>query len=184
MPGQRLTTVSLSWQSSLPWSSSPEQTPIIKIMRALKYVIPLWTGIVVYSVTAMTIGRTGLRSYDDLSLERDKQRLNLEKLRNIRENLSGIRDALKYDSDTIAVYARDLGFGSEDEHFIRIVGGGVRSPQIHEGEMLQVETGDFINDKTLRVIAVCVAGALFLFLLFIDLLKALFGEDHEERRFG
>jgi cell division protein FtsB len=153
-------------------------------MRALKYVMPLWIGIVVYSITVIVIGKTGLRAYDDLSRERDKQRLNLEKLHGINENLSGIRDALKYDSDTIAVYARDLGFGSEDERFIRIIGlDSVRLPQINEGEMFPVETGDFVNDRTLRVTAVCVAGFLFLFLLFIDLLKALFGEDREKRRF-
>jgi cell division protein FtsB len=165
-------------------SSCLEQTPIIKIMRTLKYVMPLWTGIVIYSVTVITLGKTGLRSYDDLSRERDKQRLNLEKLSDIQESLSGIRDALKYDGDTIAVYARDLGFGSEDERFIRIVGlNSVHFPQIHEGEIVQVETGEFIDDKTLRVIAVCAAGALFLFLLFTDLLKALFGENNETRRF-
>jgi cell division protein FtsB len=154
-------------------------------MSALKYVMPLWMGIVIYSVTAMTLGKTGLRSYDDLSHERDKQRLNLEKLSDIRENLSGVRDALKYDGDTIAVYARDLGFGSEDERFIRIVElDSAHSPQIHEGDMVQVETSDFTDDKTLRVIAVCAAGALLLFLLFTDLLKALFGENNETRRFG
>jgi cell division protein FtsB len=153
-------------------------------MRTLKYVMPLWMGIVIYSVSAMTLGKTGLRSYDDLSRERDKQRLNLEKLSGIRENLLGVRDALKYDGDTIAVYARDLGFGSEDERFIRIVGlDSVHSPQIHEGEMVQVETGDFTDDKTLRVIALCAAGALFLFLLFTDLLKALFGKNNETRQF-
>jgi hypothetical protein len=134
-------------------------------------------GIVIYAVTVMTIGKTGIHSYNDLSRERDKQRLHLERLYGINENLSGIRDALKYDGDTIAVYARDLGFGAEDERFIRIVGGDhARLPQIHEGEMLRVETGAFIDDKTLRVIAVCVAGVLFLFLFFIDLLRALFGD--------
>jgi cell division protein FtsB len=154
-------------------------------MRTFKYFIPLWIGIVIYSVTVIAIGKTGLRAYDDLSREREKQRLNLEKLHGTNENLSGIRDALKYDSDTIAVYARDLGFGSEDERFIRIVGqDSVRSPKINEGEMFQVETGDFTNDKTLRIVAVCAAGILFLFLLFVDLLRALFGEDQENRQFG
>ncbi|MDR1468753.1 MAG: septum formation initiator family protein [Spirochaetaceae bacterium] len=152
-------------------------------MRALKYLMPLWIGIVIYSITAMTVGKTGLRAYDDLSREREKQRLNLEKLYGTNENLSGIRDALKYDSDTIAVYARGLGFGSEDERFIRIIGReNVRLPQMNEGETVPVETGNFTHDKTLRIMAICVAGALFLFLLFIDLLKALFGEDHEKER--
>jgi hypothetical protein len=68
-------------------SSRPGQTPIMKVMRAFKYVIPLWIGIIIYSVAVMTIGKTGFRSYDDLSYERDKQRLNLEKLHDIQEKL-------------------------------------------------------------------------------------------------
>jgi cell division protein FtsB len=150
--------------------------PKRKVMRVLKYLSPLWVGIVIYSMTVMTMGKIGFQAYGELLHEQDKQWQNLENLNNINQNLTGIRDALKYDGDTIAVYARELGFGSEDERFIRIVGTDiVRSPQISEGELIQVETGDFIEDKTLRIIAVCAAGTLFAILLLIDLLKMLFG---------
>jgi cell division protein FtsB len=146
-------------------------------MCVSKYLVPLWLGIVIYSMAVVTAGKTGLEAYDELLREREKQRLNLEKLHSINEGLLGVRDALKYDGDTIAVYARELGFGSEDERFIRIIGlDHVRSPQFTEGQLVQIETSDFIDDKSLRVIAVCVAGALFLFFVFIDLLKALSGD--------
>jgi cell division protein FtsB len=148
--------------------------PKIKVMRISKYLVPLWMGIVIYSIAVVTVGKTGLEAYDELLREREKQRQNLEKLYNITEDLSGVRDALKYDGDTIAVYARELGFGSENERFIRIVGlDTVRSSRITEGELVQIETSDFIDDKTLRIIAICAGGTLFLFFLFVDLLKAL-----------
>jgi hypothetical protein len=127
-------------------------------------------------MAVVTVGKIGGQAYDELLRERERQQSNLENLYNINENLTGIRDALKYDGDTIAVYARELGFGSEDERFIRIVGlDNIRSSQITEGELIPIETSDFIEDKTLRIIAVCVAGVLFLFLLFIDMLKVLSG---------
>jgi cell division protein FtsB len=152
------------------------KSPKIKVMRVSKYLVPLWAGIVVYSLAVIIAGKTGFEAYDELLREREKQRLNLEKLYNINEDLAGVRDALKYDGDTIAVYARELGFGSENERFIRIVGlDTVRSSRITEGGLIQIETSDFIEDKTLRIIAVCVSGALFLFFLFVDLLKALSG---------
>jgi hypothetical protein len=131
----------------------------------------------------MIAGKTGLQAHEELARERDKQQRNLEKLYVINENLTGVRDALKYDDDTIAVYARELGFGSEDERFIRIIGqDSVRSPQMTEGEMVQVETNTFVDDKTLRIIAVCAAGALGFFFLFVDMLKSLFkGEDNYQK---
>ncbi|MDR1232473.1 MAG: septum formation initiator family protein [Spirochaetaceae bacterium] len=141
-----------------------------------KYLVPLWIGVVVYSATVVTVGKIGLQAYDELLREQERQQRNLDNLYKINENLTGIRDALKYDGDTILLHARDLGYGLEDERFIRIVGeDSVRPSQISEGELIQIETSDFVGDKTLRIIAVCAAGALFLFLLFVDLLKALSG---------
>jgi cell division protein FtsB len=145
-------------------------------MRVSKYLAPLWIGIVIYSIAVITVGKIGFQAYDELLREQERQQENLENLYETNENLTGIRDALKYDGDTIAVYARELGFGSEDERFIRIVGlDSVRSSYLSEGELIQIEMGDFVEDKTLRIIAVCAAGVLFLFLLFIDLLKVLSG---------
>jgi cell division protein FtsB len=145
-------------------------------MRMAKYLVPLWIGVVIYAAAVVTVGKIGLQAYDELLREHGKQRQNLDRLYKINENLTGIRDALKYDGDTIAVHARDLGYASKDERFIRIVGAdSVRMSQLSEGELVQIETSDFIEDKALRIIAICVAGVLFLFLLFIDLLKTLAG---------
>jgi cell division protein FtsB len=150
--------------------------PKIKVMRMSKYLVPLWIGIVIYSASVVTVGKIGLQAYDELLREQERQQRNLDNLYKINENLTGIRDALKYDGDTILLIARDLGHGSEDERFIRIVGeDSVRPSHISEGELIQIETSDFVGDKTLRIFAICAAGALFLFLLFIDLLKALSG---------
>jgi cell division protein FtsB len=157
------------------YSSVPEDTPKIKIMRFLKYAFPLWVGIVVYSVAAVTVGKTGLQSYEGLLREQEKQRQNLSKLHTINDDLNGVRDALQYDNDTIAVYARDLGYGSEKERFVKIAGlDSARPHRISEGEMLPLEIPGFVDDKTLRLIAICVSGGLFFALIFIDLLRLFF----------
>ena len=148
----------------------------INIMRVIKYLTPLWIGVVIYSLTALMIGKMGLMAHDALIHTRERQLANLDKLTGIHEELKGARDALKYDSDTIAVYARELGYGAEDERFIRIVGHEtIRPQQITEGELLSVEESPFIDDTTLRVIAIGIAGVFFLFLAFTDLLKYLSG---------
>jgi cell division protein FtsB len=145
-------------------------------MKRIKYLMPLWVGIAIYSVAVVIAGQTGLHAYEELLRDMERQKENLDKLYAVNTELTGIRDALQYDGDTIAVYARELGFGSEDERFIRINGlSAIHPPRLIEGELVESTEGVYVADKTLRVIAVCVAGALLLFFIFIDLLKALAG---------
>jgi cell division protein FtsB len=144
-------------------------------MRILKYLIPLWCGVLVYSAASLCVGATGLRSFDELLEEKNKQTGNLDELRRLNMELEGTRDALKYDDDTISVYARELGFGTEDERFIRIVGDRiVRTRQMDTGESLAVTEPTAVKDTTLRIIAIVVAAALFLFISFTDLIRNVF----------
>jgi hypothetical protein len=100
--------------------------------------------------------------YWKLEAERDKQRANLESLRQINQELEGAMDALRYDPDTIMVYARELGYGLEDERFVRIVGlGDGRKQRVFPGRVVVPLKPDSVPDKTLRFIAGCaVLGVL------------------------
>lgn len=72
-------------------------------------------------------------------------------------------DALRYDGDAIAVHARELGYGAEDERFIRLVGlpmgGGV---PIVAGNMVKPMAVAGIADTTLRICSLIVGAAVFI----------------------
>jgi hypothetical protein len=100
-------------------------------------------------------------------VERDKQLSNIEALKELNQELEGAMNALKYDSDTIMVYARELGYGTAPEHFVRIVGlGGARKQRATAGQITVPRTPDSIPDRVLWFLAIA-AGAVVLFLLSI-----------------
>jgi cell division protein FtsB len=137
-------------------------------MRFLKYLIAVWTTLAVYTISAFFTGSTGIIAFKQLSAERDKQRVNIEALQNLNQELGGNLDSLKYDSDTIAIYARDLGYGRQDENFVRIVGlGGVRKQRATAGQITVPRAVGYIPDRTLWFFAFC-AGIGVLVLLSVS----------------
>jgi cell division protein FtsB len=142
-------------------------------MRALKYIISLWTAAAVYSVFSLFFGTMGFSAQRQLGMERDRQRTNLEELRRINQDLEGAMDALRYDSDTIAVYARELGYGSEQEHFIRIVGlSGAKKQRITAGQMIIPRMPDTVPHNTIRIISLSAGLAVLICLGISELLKS------------
>jgi cell division protein FtsB len=140
-------------------------------MRAFKYLIALWTAIAVYGVFSAMTGVRGLSAYQQLLADREKQWANMEKLRLINGDLENTKNSLLYDRDTIAVYARELGYGKKDERFIRIVGlGGMKNPHSSAGQILRSGRPDFIPDRALKIAALCAGLAVFIFLLIFDII--------------
>jgi cell division protein FtsB len=141
-------------------------------MRAVTYLISLWTAIAVYSLCSLFTGAIGLSAYQQLSDEREKQLVNIETLWRRNQELEGAKDALLYDRDTIAIYARDLGYGAEADTFVRIVGlpGTQKQPAV-AGDMAIATDPDYIPDKTIRIIALAAGLGMFLCLFIADVLR-------------
>ncbi|MDR2052918.1 MAG: septum formation initiator family protein [Treponema sp.] len=143
-------------------------------MRLLKYLFPLWVVILVYSLLSFFHGSSGFSAYDGLKTERDKQLANLEALKKIRGELEGNRDALLYDEDTIAVYARELGYGMEGERFVRIAGlSKTMRRQYWAGEVAGAQMPPSMDEKTIRTISLAAGGIVLGFIFFTRILKMI-----------
>jgi cell division protein FtsB len=136
-------------------------------MKALKYLISLWIGILVYSLASLSSGAMGLSAYTQLREERDRQLVNLDTLNRINTELEGGKDALLYDSDLIAAHARELGYGTESERFIRIVGlSGTRKQNLSPGETLYARQPEYMTERKIGLLSLA-AGVGTLLLLCI-----------------
>jgi cell division protein FtsB len=141
-------------------------------MNALKYLIPLWVAIVVYAGLSLFSGAMGFSAYTELQTERDKQLANLETLKQLNQKLEGDVKALLSDSDTIAVYARELGYGSEDERFVRLVGLGQNRRRYQSaGQTVDAEEPGFVSGETIRLIALGSGLGTLGLVLMIQLLR-------------
>jgi cell division protein FtsB len=141
-------------------------------MRASNFLIALWSAIAVYGISSLLTGAAGLSAYRQLQMDRDRQWANMRDLQRINEELENTKNSLLYDQDTIAVYARDLGYGKEDEQFIRIVGlRGLKNSRTAAGQILRAGKPDYVSDRALKIAACCAGLAVFACLLILDILR-------------
>ena len=141
-------------------------------MKAVKYLFALWAGMVVYASLSMFFGSMGLSAYRQLEIEQDKQKANIENLKLINSKLENTMNSLLYDRDTLAIYAREQGYAGAQERFIRIVGLGVsQKAGTQVGQVLPVSEPSYIQDKKLRIIALCTGISLFFCMALFDFLR-------------
>jgi cell division protein FtsB len=140
--------------------------------QVLKYFTSIWIALLFYAVTSFLFGAVGIFTYKQLNDEREIQIANLKKIQEINEKLTGRRDALAYDADTITVFARELGFGNTNEHFMRIVGlKDISKQQSETGNIIRLKEIEYVDDKTIRIISIAIAISLLICIGIVDLLQ-------------
>jgi cell division protein FtsB len=140
-------------------------------MAFVKYFVALWLAVLFYAVASFFAGGAGLEAYNELENEYSKQQENLKKLENINALLSGEKDALENDSDTIAVHARELGYGTGEERFIRIVWRGDAPYSRHEtGEVYNAKESDAVPNRTILIISTIIFVSLSLCMALFDVI--------------
>jgi len=128
----------------------------------------------IYALLSFLYGVMGFSAYHQLEKEQAKQEINIENLKQINQELKDTMNSLLYDKDTLAVYAREQGYASASEKFIRIVGlGGNQKTRNSAGEVVAVLDPQYIPDRTLRIIATCTGITILICLAMFDLMKIL-----------
>jgi hypothetical protein len=141
-------------------------------MRVFKYLIAVWTAIAVYTLFSFLGGPKGLSAYNYLLGEREQQWYNIKELGIINEELEKTRNNLLYDHDTLVVHARQMGYGQEDERFVRIVGLGTvkNNPEI-TGNIYSIQNPEFISDKSIKIAAICLGLMVFTFFFMLEVIE-------------
>ena len=143
-------------------------------MRASKYLFSLWLGVFIYALLFFVFGARGISAHSQLLLEQEKQEVNMELLKQTNRELEDTMDSLLYDKDTLAVYAREQGYASGRERFIRVVGLGLNNKsRTSAGSVLVAAEPQYIPNETLIIIAFCAGISVFICMAVFDILKAL-----------
>jgi len=142
-------------------------------MRISKYLIGIWAAVAVYTLFSFFSGPKGLSAYNQLLFERDQQWANIKELGIINEELEKERNNLLYDQDTLLVRAHQLGYGYEDERFVRIVGlGTTKSTPAVTGNVYIVKNPDYLSDKIIKIVSLCVGLLVFAFLFMLEIINS------------
>ena len=141
-------------------------------MRVLKYLVGIWAAIAVYTLFSFLGGPRGISAYNYLLAERDRQFDNIQNLGIINEELEKTRNNLLYDQDTMMIHARQMGYGQEDERFVRIVGlGTVKNTPATAGNVYSAQAPNFISDRSIKIAALCIGLLIFIFLFMLETIE-------------
>jgi hypothetical protein len=141
-------------------------------MRVFKYLVAVWTAVAVYTLFSFLGGPKGLSAYNYLLGEREQQWANIKELGIINEELEKTRNNLLYDHDTLMVHARQMGYGQEDERFVRIVGLGTvkNNPEII-GNLYMPQNPEYVSDKSIKIAAICLGLMVFAFFFMLEVIE-------------
>ena len=141
-------------------------------MKLANYLFSLWVGVLIYASLFLIFGAKGFSAHNQLINEQKKQEANIESLKLINEELEETMNSLLFDKDTLAVYAREQGYASSQERFIRIVGLGVsHNNKIFPGKVIVAAEPQYTPEKTIMMIAFCGGASVFLCMAVFDILK-------------
>jgi hypothetical protein len=137
-----------------------------------KYLAGIWAAIAVYTLFSFLGGPNGLSAYNVLLEERGRQFDNIRELGLLNEDLERTKNNLLYDYDTVLVHARQMGYGQENERFVRIVGLGnnVNAP-ISAGNVYFFQNPDFMSKRNINIAALCFGFLVFAFFFLVEFIE-------------
>lgn len=149
-------------------------------MKSLKFLLPVFAGIIVYTVLSVCIGPRGLWAMRQLAGERARLATNLDTLRTINEDLDARFQCLSADPDTISVYAHELGYVADGERLIRLAGftGGI-DRTFDCGTALSVNAPKYLPEWMCKFFGVF--AGICSFCLFSCIVASL-NHDYQKRR--
>jgi hypothetical protein len=90
----------------------------------------------------------------------------------INEELEKKQNSLLYDHAALSIYARQLGYGQENDRIIRIVElEGRKNTPVSTGNIYFVKMPDFITDRFIKLTAIFAGLAVFILLCFVELIN-------------
>ena len=143
-------------------------------MKVIKYLIPLWIGVFVYTIFSIGFGAKGVHAFGQLEAERDKEAANIEVLKDINSELKNTRHSLSTNKENFAVYARELGFSAPGERFIRIIGLGTpKKTIISPGQVVSPRNPEYTPDKFFRILSFFIGFTVLISMGTYDFLQYL-----------
>ena len=143
-------------------------------MKVIRYLIPLWVGVFIYTIFTISFGAKGISAFNQLEAERDREIANIEVLKNINRELLNARDSLSRNRESFTVYARELGFAAPGEYFIRIVGlGNPQKTVSSPGQVISPISPEHASDTVLQFLSFFGAFTVFISMGAYDLLRFL-----------
>lgn len=113
----------------------------------------LYTMFMIYSLELYIWGEKGLLAYQELETYKERLAGNIDSMELVHENLRGEFESLKGDTETIALYARKLGYYRDREYQVIIEQMDLPRSHYIVGELVKPYKRKTVDNQIFGIIA-------------------------------
>ncbi|MCF0241965.1 MAG: septum formation initiator family protein [Treponema sp.] len=129
-------------------------------------------GILVYITLSIFAGQNGIKSYRQLEIQRMEISKRTAAILQINEELKLEKNALQYDTDVIAAYARSLDYVKEGEKLVKINGlKPFENTLFDTGTVLREESISYIPDSVCKILGLLIFTMTLILFFILDLMN-------------
>ena len=126
----------------------------------------VYIAFMTYGVELYVWGDHGILAYKDLAVYKQRLVQNIEELKRTGANLRREAESLQYSAETVALYARKLGYFDSDERHLRVEGMKLQKDYFVVGELVKPYSRSEIDRTVFRIIALLAGGIGYIMLRF------------------
>ncbi|MGC9311974.1 MAG: septum formation initiator family protein [Sediminispirochaetaceae bacterium] len=126
----------------------------------------LYTMFMIYSLELYIWGEKGLLAYQELETYKERLAGNIGSMELVHENLRGEFESLKGDTETIALYARKLGYYRDREYQVIIEQMDLPRSHYIVGELVKPYKRKTVDNQIFGIIATLFGVTAYIVLRF------------------
>ncbi len=134
--------------------------------RGLAFVAALYAMFMIYSLELYIWGEKGLLAYQQLQNYKERLADNIDSMELVHENLRGEFESLKGDTETIALYARKLGYYRDREYQVIIDQMDLERSHYIVGELVKPYKRKNVDNQIFGIIASLFGVSAYIVLRF------------------
>ena len=126
--------------------------------RGLAILSAVYLIFMIYSIELYIWGEKGLLAFQDLGNYKERLLQNTDSMEVVHESLRGEFESLKGDTETIALYARKLGYYRAGEHPVIVEQMDLQKSHYIVGELVKPYRRKRVDNQIFGIVA-CLFGA-------------------------
>lgn len=153
-------------------------------MKRAKYLFIFFIGTLTYVLLSMTIGQNSISCFKQLTEQKRILSTHEAKLENINGELTLEVNALKFDKEVIAAYARKLDYVSDGEKLVKINGLQRSEPPLfNTGTVLKHMEPSYLSEDYCKMFAIIISLLTFIVLFLYDIGKGNISFEKKEKTY-
>ena len=152
-------------------------------MKRFRLLAALFAGVFFYSVFSIFAGRDGIWVRNQLNEQKRVLSTHTASIEKTNRELLLEKTALQKDEDVIRAYARKMGYVSEGEKLVKIIGLPVRETHLYDaGSIIKHTDVNYIDESVCKMLGLIIFSLVYIVLILADFSRGIIRLPQASRR--